>query len=221
MRTTGFNRMTPALAALTLGVCPALAQPLVYLADFGADVIHALDRRSGALVRSIPAPGSFSTGLEIFEGDLLINNYTGCGDDRLYRVDATSGDIIDSYPSPDCPVDGLALDPSGAYLLALAPEEEQLVIVEPLLPALDQMPSNAELCAHSFVVGAPLLSRFGCGQHGNTDFGSGGRIERLELCNEAPERCRKLRRRRIEVPLGLIARIERQPRLARKALIGY
>src|SRR5690606_4453708 len=41
----------------------------------------------------------------------------------------------------------------------------QLVIVEPLLPALDQMPSNAELCAHSFIVGAPLLSRFGCGQH--------------------------------------------------------
>ncbi|MFG0284869.1 MAG: GC-type dockerin domain-anchored protein [Phycisphaerales bacterium JB039] len=109
----------------------------LYLADFDKDLIHELDRDSGALLRSIPAPGNFATGLASYQGELLVNNYTGCSDDRVYRLNPSTSAIIDSYPSPDCPIDGLTLDPSGKYLIGLAPSEEQLIVFEPETGAVE------------------------------------------------------------------------------------
>ena len=123
------------VALLWCGFGPLALQaspPTLYLADFEFDRIHAVDWKTGALIGSFPAPGAFSTGLELAGGDLYVNNHTGCSDDRIYRVNPRSGSVLGSYPSPACPIDALASDPSGAYLVGLAilPAPQHLVVLD-------------------------------------------------------------------------------------------
>ena len=120
-----------AIAAALLAPAVPVDGQTIFLADFETDQIHAMDRTSGVLLYSFPARGSFSTGLQFADGVLFVNNYTGCTDDRVFRVNAVTGAIIGSAASPTCPVDGLAKDPAGNHFLALAPQLEQLLVFDP------------------------------------------------------------------------------------------
>ncbi len=78
--------------------------------DYGTDRIYRLDPSNGAVLASFPTPGPLPTGIEWFEGTLIVADATH---DDLFLIDPTNGSVLRSCPSPDAFPWGLAVSPDA------------------------------------------------------------------------------------------------------------
>jgi hypothetical protein len=118
--------------------------------DYTFDRVYRLNPADGTVLASFPAPGVLPSGIEWFEGTLIVAD---SGVDDLFLMDPTDGHVIRSCPSPDAFPWGLAVSPDS--LVHLTGVTTRRLYTEDL--GLESDPFENYCTASENSTGAPAL----------------------------------------------------------------
>ncbi len=82
----------------------------LFVVDYEADLIHKINRNTGAIISSIPAPGTRVRGLEYREGFLWA---TDSDSHQFFKISLTDGTILETYNSAFENPFGITIDDEG------------------------------------------------------------------------------------------------------------